>query len=202
MLSPYACFNSVGTTLDGCNCFADVQTPVDMAPYVSVTRQEIPADVRHTDDMYYISFSDIFSGSSPDGKLPAGILYAELTFPFEIEDTDVKELIDGWYETDSMPVRSPYIALGICTYKREEFLLRNVHSLMDNIINNPDSPMHNRLEVYISDNAGTIIPGMPSSEYTDPSLGKICKRPYTCIFQQEHRWFRRFHPHHVRSCSQ
>jgi len=169
------CFNSVGSTLDGCNCFADVQTPVDMAPYVSVTRQEIPADVRHTDDMYYISFPDIFSDSSPDGKLPSGILYAELTFPFELEDTDVKELIDGWYETDSMPVRSPYIALGICTYKREEFLLRNVHSLMDNIINNPDSPMYNRLAVYISDNAGTIIPGMPSSEYTDPSLGRYVK---------------------------
>ena len=125
--------------------------------------------------MYYISFPDIFSGSSPEGKLPAGILYAELTFPFALEDTDVKELMDGWYETDSIPGNNPYIALCICTYKREEFLFRNVHLLMDNIINNPDSPMHNRLEVYISDNAGTIIPGMPSSEYTDPSLGRYVK---------------------------
>ncbi len=148
------CFNSVGITLDGCNRFADVQTPVDMSAYVRVTRQEIPVNITHTGDIYYINFPD----TSPD-KMPLdGILYAEMTFPFDISGWDIDKLIDGWYETDSIPVNEPDIALGICTYKREKFLLRNINAIISDIISNPDSPMYGKLDVYISDNAGTITP--------------------------------------------
>lgn len=141
------CFNSVGTTLDGCNSFSDVQTYVDMSGYVSVTRQEIPVNIVKNGDIYCISF--------PDTALD-GILYAELTFPFDIGGSDIHELIDGWYDTGTIPVNEPDMALGICTYRREEFLFRNISSIMSCIISNPSSPMYRKLQVYISDNAGTI----------------------------------------------
>ena len=148
------CFNSIGTVLDGCNSFADVQVPVDMSSYVSVTRQEIPVRISHEGDIYCINFFDNLS----EGDLRDGILYAELTFPFDVSGCELHTLIDGWYETDYVPVNSPDIALGICTYKREEFLLRNIASLVANIIDNPDSPLYGKLQIYISDNACSLKP--------------------------------------------
>lgn len=91
-------------------------------------------------------------------KLPEdGIIYIEITFPFDISNCALDSLISGgFYETCAEAPLSPVLALGICTFKREEFLKRNVNSVIANILDNPASPLYGKLEVYISDNAGTL----------------------------------------------
>lgn len=48
------------------------------------------------------------------------------------------------------------IALNICTYRREEYLKANLKQLQDNILNNPESELHDRLEIFIADNGQTL----------------------------------------------
>ena len=48
------------------------------------------------------------------------------------------------------------IALNICTYKREEYLKNNITKLENEILNNPDSFLYNKLEVFIADNGKTL----------------------------------------------
>ena len=66
--------------------------------------------------------------------------------------------MSGGYGTEAVMTQKPVIALGICTFKREEFLKRNVNLVLNHIINNPDSPLYGNLEVYVSDNVQTIEP--------------------------------------------
>ena len=56
-------------------------------------------------------------------------------------------------EADLNPVN---IAVDICTYRRESFVEGNIDLLRRGIIENPDSPVHGHLEVFISDNGQTL----------------------------------------------
>lgn len=47
------------------------------------------------------------------------------------------------------------LAIGICTYKREEFILKNISRLRDAIADK-NSPIYNRVSVYVSDNGQTL----------------------------------------------
>lgn len=145
------CFNAVGSTLTGCNDFADVQTYVDISKYIAVQRTQISVDITKTPDGYTVKFPN----------LPAdGIIYAVLTFPFDISGMDIGTLVGGYYGTDAISVSNTDIALGICTYKREKFLFKNIQSLIDNIFKNNASPLNGHLEIFISDNGNTISPDM------------------------------------------
>ena len=48
------------------------------------------------------------------------------------------------------------LAAGICTYKREDFIKRNVSMLKTELIENKDSPLYGKLEIYIADNGQTL----------------------------------------------
>ena len=48
------------------------------------------------------------------------------------------------------------LALCICTFKREEFVTRNVNQVIDGIINNKKSVMKDNVEVFVSDNGQTL----------------------------------------------
>lgn len=48
------------------------------------------------------------------------------------------------------------LGIGICTFKRESYVNRNIANLLLDIINNSASELYNKLEVFISDNAGTL----------------------------------------------
>ncbi len=54
---------------------------------------------------------------------------------------------------ESNPVK---IGIDICTYKREKYIERNLNLLNDRFLNNPDSCLYDRLEVFVSDNAHTL----------------------------------------------
>lgn len=48
------------------------------------------------------------------------------------------------------------IALGICTYKREDYIIRNVGSIHKDIISNRKSLLYDRCDIYIADNGQTL----------------------------------------------
>ncbi len=81
-----------------------------------------------------------------------GIFYFELT---ALKDEAV--FYTGNYVTgDDFATAEVNIAIGICTFKREAFVKRNIQLLKDMIIGNPESVMWNHLEVFISDNSQTL----------------------------------------------
>ena len=72
----------------------------------------------------------------------------------------------GAYETeiDEASLPDVRIAVGICTYRREEYIRNNMDILSKAILENSKSPMHGKLEVFISDNSKTLGTGL-DTEY-------------------------------------
>lgn len=62
----------------------------------------------------------------------------------------------GYYESDILKPDNVNIILGICTYKREEFVRRNIQKINNDLISNKDSQLYDRLEVIVSDNGQTL----------------------------------------------
>ncbi len=57
------------------------------------------------------------------------------------------------------------IAVDICTYRREEFIVKNLQKLQNCFLENPDSFLYDKLEIFISDNAGTLdIPALSTDK--------------------------------------
>ena len=101
----------------------------------------------------------------------------EFTFPFHSVSTNgiycfnitgISEqsgFYGGFYsgdiaEKDIQPVK---IAIDICTYKRERFIEKNLKLLNERFLENPDSFLQGKLEVFVSDNAHTLdIPALSS----------------------------------------
>lgn len=52
------------------------------------------------------------------------------------------------------------LMVDICTFKREEYVYRNLKLLKEQILENPDSPLYRHLYVHISDNAKTLDPSV------------------------------------------
>lgn len=49
-----------------------------------------------------------------------------------------------------------FMALDICTFKREPYVERNVKELNSYILENPQSPLYEKVKVFISDNGNTL----------------------------------------------
>ncbi len=80
------------------------------------------------------------------------------TLFFEIEADEDTELYSGFYGTDLIPKRKPKTAAAVCTFRREEFVERNLNIFHDDVFKRiPGS-----FDVYISDNAGTLRPDLAS----------------------------------------
>lgn len=71
--------------------------------------------------------------------------------------------------------RQVKIAAGICTFRREAFVERNLRILRENILENPESPMYGHLEVFVSDNGKTLDRKSLETEnihlFPNPNLG-------------------------------
>lgn len=59
-------------------------------------------------------------------------------------------------DLDESRLRPADVAIDICTFRREAFIERNLKLLNEAIIENPESPMHGHLDVFISDNGQTL----------------------------------------------
>jgi len=64
----------------------------------------------------------------------------------------------GWYEAEveEDDVRDVNLAVNICTFKREPFIMRNLDLLNRNILKNPEHELFDHLHVFISDNGQTL----------------------------------------------
>lgn len=82
----------------------------------------------------------------------------------------------GWYSDISEDILNPVkIAIGICTFKREACVTKNIQKIKTCLIENEDSLLNNRLEVYVSDNGQTLPEDMFDSQnihiYPNINLG-------------------------------
>ena len=99
-----------------------------------------------------------------------GILYFELV---ALKDNSV--FLGGCYKTEDLDYSGDInLAIGICTFKREEFIQKNIHLLEDTIINNSECPVYNHIEIFISDNSQTLSNSYESKSvhiYKNKNLG-------------------------------
>lgn len=109
------------------------------------------------------------SGAIEDVKLLETILTSEIgQETVEIPDSEVEGIVyfqltalepsvfyGGWYSCENQAERPIKIALDICTFKREEYILRNCRLLQDKA--NQDQDFRN-FEIFIIDNAKTLKP--------------------------------------------
>ncbi len=66
-------------------------------------------------------------------------------------------------EVSADKIRNVKIGIAICTFRREEFIEKNVGILKEAILENKDCPMNGHLEVFIADNGKTLdIPRLSS----------------------------------------
>lgn len=72
--------------------------------------------------------------------------------------SDDAKLYGGAYETDIDESTLPDVklAIGICTFRRETYVARNMELFSRYILKNPASPMFGKLEIFISDNSQTL----------------------------------------------
>ena len=83
----------------------------------------------------------------------AGIYY------FTLQAVDGNgQLYGGAYETqiDESRLAEVKVAIGICTFRREAYVANNMRILRKEILENPESPMHGKLEIFISDNSKSL----------------------------------------------
>lgn len=79
-----------------------------------------------------------------------GIVYAVI----KAESDTV--IFGGSFETVHEPVLPVKIAVGICTFRREEFVKKTLETLKRETMENPDSPLYQNIYVYVSDNGQTL----------------------------------------------
>lgn len=70
--------------------------------------------------------------------------------------TDKAVCSGAYFEGDAVTERHVTIALNICTYKREQYLMRNLELLRRAFLENKDSALYGNLRVYITDNGSTL----------------------------------------------
>ena len=76
-------------------------------------------------------------------------------FSFEPKSDDAK-ILSGSYQTPEEPTHPIRLAIDICTFKREEYVKRNIGVLREAILDNPDCPIRNDVEIFIVDNGKTL----------------------------------------------
>ena len=115
------------------------------------TREEIPCTVSKHENNYSVKFNQLYSD---------GILYVVIKAFSDVV------VYGGGYETDidESSLNPVKLAIGICTFRRETALTVNVNCLLREIINNPASPLKDKLEIYIADNGQTLDIGVFDSD--------------------------------------
>ncbi len=94
-------------------------------------------------------------------KVPFDARYTNGMYAFEIlSKKNGSKFYGGYYYTDleDQKIDSVNLSIVICTYKREEYIYRNMNMLCEEFLNNPESELHEHLDVVISDNSQTLDP--------------------------------------------
>lgn len=94
-----------------------------------------------------------------------GVTAMDITVPYNDTDnvlwfeliSDETELRSAYYYTTDPAVTDVRLALDICTFKREPYVIRNMTVLREAILDNPASPLYGRMDVFIVDNGQTLL---------------------------------------------
>jgi len=89
-------------------------------------------------------------------------------YSFEIEALSDECVFCGGSYFSDIPAekqRKVTIGAGICTFRREAFVEKNIELLRKHILENPDCPMCGHLEVFIADNGRTLDADRLRSEH-------------------------------------
>ncbi|MDO5409413.1 MAG: glycosyltransferase [Lachnospiraceae bacterium] len=70
----------------------------------------------------------------------------------------------GRYLTSAQPDTGICAALNICTFKREEYVTRNVRDICETLLENPKSSIRDSLEIFVVDNGQTLEGKLPQHE--------------------------------------
>lgn len=128
----------------------------------SAVRAEASYSIAKDGNSYTVRFNQLYRD---------GILYVT------IRAITNAVLFGGGYEStvDEKALAAVRLAVGICTFKREKEVTKNINCIVDEIIANPKSPLHDRLEIYVADNGQTLDKSVFDSKYvhifTNPNLG-------------------------------
>lgn len=76
-------------------------------------------------------------------------------------------LIEGRYLAEHLMPKNLKVNLmiDICTFRREEYVYRNLKVMKEKILDNPDSPLYRHMYVHISDNAKTLDSSVADGEF-------------------------------------
>ena len=162
------------TTLDNLSLCLEIQGDVEINAYHVVG--SVDADfferehnkypeqelIRQVNEKSYIATSEkiafTLQKKDYDYTVTFNRLFEEGIFYVTIRALSDALLCGGFYSTNInienlKPVK---FAIGICTFKREEAVKSNVSRIISEIIENPKSPLVDKLEVYIADNGQTL----------------------------------------------
>lgn len=92
-------------------------------------------------------------------KIPFHTFEYKGMFYFKLKAlSDNSEYYGGWYEgeTAEEQLRNVDLAINICTFKRETFVLKNIEILQKDILQNPENELSKHLHVFISDNGKSL----------------------------------------------
>lgn len=110
--------------------------------YESVGEHEVESDVATEYNFEYVTDN------------PFGLIAFNLE---ALEDGGV--FLGASYTSDvSVAPREVNIGMGICTFKRESYVINNVRSIKKYIFSDEANPVNGNLQVFISDNANTLSP--------------------------------------------
>lgn len=96
------------------------------------------------------------------GKLREdGIFYAQI----EAVSGEVVLYAASYDAPDREPTQTVKMAIDICTFKREQYVKRNMGIIFHDILENEESPLYKNLWIHISDNASSLDGIVDSNEY-------------------------------------
>lgn len=117
-----------------------------------VIHREVAQENYHSSDCQEISIP-------VPGEMQDGILYVT------VETAEKTYLNHARFETSQAPCREVSIAVGICTFKREEYVRKTLQNLQSSFFDQPESALHGHLHVYVSDNGNTLPYDAINGEY-------------------------------------
>ena len=95
-----------------------------------------------------------FEFDIPLNSLEGGVVCFRL---YALEGADNVFYGGGYFtDVDEASLNPVNIAIDTCTFRRERYIMRNVALMNRDIIDNPQSPVHGHLDIFISDNGRTL----------------------------------------------
>lgn len=118
-----------------------------------------PVHIEIHDESGILSSMDIGIPQAESVDVPVG--YGETSrFIYiavrNIDDSSVMPVKYGYFYTKDAPEQEVSLALDICTYKREAFVYHNISVLKDAILTNSESPLFDKVHIFISDNGQSL----------------------------------------------